>query len=433
MSLNYYNHFFTDVVSPNAFVTNEDTGDISTTYLQLTRVNGDVAPSVLCVSSSTLITALIWVKEETDNLPIGVTETNLFPQTGQAVKLDWRRKMRFTDTGTYTCKVTNRDGSTIVGIELLVRCKFFSINEILNYYNTYFTDPPIITSIFPTYPVVSAVEYKIYSVPEGYSGVVITCTAVGWPPPTLSWLSNFKQDLLQTKFSHDIDSEDFGYHSTSLQFIEGVNRVHAGDYICYVSGRDTNITESVVITLEVTSDEIPNEAWVRCPIKLATVFFQLQVLDTSECLNWELNKIEKIAEITRDVLIGGIISQCDECATFSDSVSISYGPLCSETLTDATVFRGEITTTDAITTSKAICGLTAWYQSRPLIRINDEFKLLDQDCALVVKSLLGSSSCTGNIVNLSQIITYGSSFAVVLIFVIALVLIVSVLATIRKK
>lgn len=267
----------------------------------------------------------------------------------------------------------------------------------------------------------------MYRVPVGYSGVVLTCTAVGWPPPTLSWLSNYKQNL-QTKFSHDIDSEDSGYPTSVLQFTGGVGRVHAGEYICYVT--DTNTTESVIVILEVTSDNIPKEPQAdTCPIKLVTIFFQLQVLDTA-CLSWEQNKTEAIAETSKEVLIGGIISQCDECEIFiGDSIIISHGPLCSET---STIFRGEITTSDPIITSKAVCALTAWYRSRPLIRINDEFKFLDQDCSLVISSLLSSSSCAGQI-HLTQIITYGSSIVVVLIFVIVLTLIFCILAAIRKR
>ena len=112
-------------MSPDAFVTNEDTGDISTTYLILRRVNGDVAPSIVCVSSSTLTTTVTWVKGETDDhLPMGIKETNLLPQSGQAVKLDWRRKIHFSDSGTYMCRVVNRDGSSVVGIELFVQCKY---------------------------------------------------------------------------------------------------------------------------------------------------------------------------------------------------------------------------------------------------------------------------------------------------------------------
>ena len=298
-----------------------------------------------------------------------------------------------------------------------------------------FTDPPTITSIFPHFPVVKTIRNKVYRVPEGYSGVVLTCTAVGWPPPILSWLSNFNnQDLglLQTKFSHDTDSDVSGYPSQSLQFIGGVARVHAGDYICYVTGHDSNTTESVLITLEVSRKGIPKERQAPCPVKLVTVYFQLQVLDT-ECLSWQQNRTEKTAEIAKEALIGGIISLCDGCETFiGDSIVISHGPLCSKALTGATVFRGEITTTDAIITSKALCALTVWYQSSPLIRINDEFKFLDLGCSLVVKSLLSSSSCTGQI-NFTQIIIYSSSSGVVFIFIIMFTVIVSVLAKIRRK
>lgn len=104
-------------------VVNEDTGELSNTFMQVTTENGDVAPSILCVSTS-LEATLTWTKAGAADLPAGITETNVLSQTRQVVKLDWMKKMHFTDSGRYMCTISKGDQSnTIIGINLLVQCK----------------------------------------------------------------------------------------------------------------------------------------------------------------------------------------------------------------------------------------------------------------------------------------------------------------------
>ena len=88
----------------------------------MTAENGDVAPSILCVTTS-LQATLIWTKEGVVGLPTGIMAT-LVPQTKQVWKLDWMKKMHFTDSGKYMCTISNSGrGVTIIGIDLLVQCK----------------------------------------------------------------------------------------------------------------------------------------------------------------------------------------------------------------------------------------------------------------------------------------------------------------------
>lgn len=226
--------------------------------------------------------------------------------------------------------------------------------------------------------------------------MVITCNAIGWPPPTLMWLSGSAQ-VIQPKFSHSSDLESSGYSSIQLEFPTGISGSDSGSYSCIVRGVGTQATQtdSATITLQVTSGKIPIDTTPQCLLDSFTVYFQLQVLGT--CEYEEQDAIEEVVIEIRDFLIGGIISQCTECVISDEAILISYGPLCSNSKSGATLFKGEISTADAGLTQSIFCGLTAWYQSIPLIRINNELKLVDQDCTLEVESLDSSKSCISNL------------------------------------
>ena len=223
--------------------------------------------------------------------------------------------------------------------------------------------------------------------------MVITCNAIGWPPPNLSWLSSSEQ---VTKFSHSFNLEGSGYSSLSLEFAGGTLPSDSGSYTCFVSGssRRAILSDSVTITLEVITGEITSNTILRCPLGSPTVFFQLQVLN-SNCEYEDPDPIEKVVGEISDVLIGGVISQCEECVISGNTLTVSRGPLCSVSKSRVTVFLGEISTTDAELTRNIFCGLRAWYESIPLIRINNELKLIDQDCTLQVESLDIIESCKG--------------------------------------
>lgn len=292
-----------------------------------------------------------------------------------------------------------------------------------------FIDSPTITSVYPKIPIVTPVTSAMatFTVPEKYTGVVITCNAIGWPPPTLAWLSDSEQ-VIQPKFSHSIDLEGSGYSSIALQFFMGTSRSDSGRYTCIVSGSGSDTqSDSVLITLEVTTGEIPSDTTLECLFDSTTVFFQLHVLD-SNCVYREQDAIEKVVDEISDVLIGGIISQCRECVISDDAIIVSHGPLCSDSESGATIFKGEISTNDAEITSSIFCGLTAWYQSMPLIRINNELKLVDQDCTLEVEllDLDSTESCTKDIITKEVVI----GVVVILPVVLVLIIIVSTLLVI---
>lgn len=105
-------------MSFDSFVINEDEHAISTDSLEVMAHTGDVAPSLLCVSSSPTA-AILWNKN--GGLPTGVAISNGYAITGHAIKLDWKKKIHFTDSGAYTCSITLTNGTVILlGIQLNV-------------------------------------------------------------------------------------------------------------------------------------------------------------------------------------------------------------------------------------------------------------------------------------------------------------------------
>ena len=102
-------------LSYDKFVINEDEREIAPDFLEVTSVTGSVAPSILCVTSSTRDIA-VWSKN--GGLPVGVTVSNGYALVGYAVKLNWRKKVHFTDSGTYTCRITSGESGTVTVLEI---------------------------------------------------------------------------------------------------------------------------------------------------------------------------------------------------------------------------------------------------------------------------------------------------------------------------
>ena len=290
-------------------------------------------------------------------------------------------------------------------------------------YIIHFTEPPTITSIFPNFPIVKPVALKVFDVPIGYRGIVFTCNAIGWPPPTLAWISLVRRSSRQvigTKFSHSSGFEDTGYASIDLSFSNGFSRADSGEYSCRASSVSVDNDETTIILRGV--DEVtPRDNSFRCPnVKSPTVFFQLQVPDVG-CLLWSENKLHRIIDEVSDVIIGGVISQCEDCTLSGDSIVVTYGSLCQNYSDGTIVFRGEITSINLITTLNIFCGVEAWYISMPLVRIDEELKLVDGECSLQVDSVssLDITSCSNSYASDSSL-AIGLSIVGVLIFLLAL-------------
>lgn len=118
MSRDYVHNIFLAVtLGPEVLIVNEDAQEISVTSLQVTADSGDVAPNLQCVSSNQT-TSLEWSKVE--GFPCGFTVSNGSALFGQAIKLDFEKRVHFTDSGTYVCTATTNETIQVLEIELTV-------------------------------------------------------------------------------------------------------------------------------------------------------------------------------------------------------------------------------------------------------------------------------------------------------------------------
>lgn len=298
----------------------------------------------------------------------------------------------------------------------------------------YFIESPTITSVFPNFPIVKSVSFQVFNVPNGFRGLLFSCNAIAWPPPTVSWFLNTNtKQVVQPKFSHSSSNEDSGYSSVDLSFFNGFSSTDSGEYTCRANSNSSNGDE-VTITLRGINEEVPGNPFACPDIRSKTVFFQLQVKD-SGCLTWSKDTTERAVDEVSDVFIGGVLSQCEDCTILGDSLIVTYGTLClnSSDGSQTIIFRGEITTENSKTTLAILCGLTAWYLSMPLIKINNELKVVNGECSLELESLssLDSISCSGSISTTVLVVAAGSVAGIVVPFLLAGCVIV-VLVVIRK-
>ena len=120
------------MASPSTLVLVDNTSDISDTYLELTTDNGDAGLSIVCFSKFNRSTSILtWTKVGVDEgFPVGITVFEGPSLIGQIIKLQWRRKMHFTDSGTYMCNVTSSIQNTSVRVDLLVKRKLYSMQTL---------------------------------------------------------------------------------------------------------------------------------------------------------------------------------------------------------------------------------------------------------------------------------------------------------------
>lgn len=224
--------------------------------------------------------------------------------------------------------------------------------------------------------------------------MIFTCNAIGWPPADAVWLSD--DNSAQPMNESGIDLEFSGYSSVELQFPGGTSVTDSGTYTCFVSSESTTVTHSVIINLKVLIGIVPRYSDPQCPVEPATVFFQLQVQHT-DCLNWTEDTREKVVIETGDSVVGGILSQCEECMITGDTIIAIRESQCSASPSSRGVmlFSGEITTIDATITSSILCGLQAWHKTVPLVLIDSELLPIAPDCRLKVKfeSVANPSFC----------------------------------------
>ena len=281
-------------------------------------------------------------------------------------------------------------------------------------------EPPVITSIFPSYPNVSG-NFADYSVPLDFSDVVLTCNVFGWPPPSVEWVT---MSLSPNMASQSVQS--LVYTSTTLRFPGGFLQENSAMYFCHV--RNKNVTmQSIPINLNHSMGPVAvNVTETSCEVTASSLSFQFRVL-TEDCSRWNGQTKDSILDEMLNVVGGGIRSQCHDCAV---DVSLE-GPHCSEFIEGASVFRGRIMYEDQSSTEATYCALFNWWGFRPIIRINTRFWPVDPTCFVRIQH--GDNvECLKSLS--SAVVVAGTSVGVVLVLMVVFgVIAVCCVIIVRRK
>ena len=214
-------------------------------------------------------------------------------------------------------------------------------------------------------------------VPLNTLSEVITCNAVGWPPPEVEWLSSSEEVV-------DVDSNSGAYVSKSLSFLIGFMPIDEGSYVCLLQTSLTNESESVLLLPAITGGP---EIRPCHNIESSTVSIHHRVL-TMDCLEWSESTKEEIASNFNHVLIGGILSQCPNCSSENGTdLRVTIEELtCSREKPGAALFRTTISDEDPSQTEAVFCALKNWWEFQPLVRVDDGLYVTDRDCVIYVNS-----------------------------------------------
>lgn len=89
-----------------------------------------------------------------------------------------------------------------------------------------------------------------------------------------------------------------------------------------------------------------------------------------------------------------MVAECPDCTVSPNDVVIAGGPVCSEQVAGAAVFRGMVTTDAASRTEDLFCALSRWQQNGPLVQVNRMFYHVDAGCSIQLESLSSTEECS---------------------------------------
>jgi hypothetical protein len=285
------------------------------------------------------------------------------------------------------------------------------------------TDSPTIISIIPTYPVTSSDTPSALNVPLGYKGTVVTCSALGWPTPTISWVSDVG-NLAGTRIVSDPLQNGSAFVSVSLSWRDKFRESDVGNYTCMVEASDSSVISSqkVIIMKVIQTTELPtSQAPHACPmINSSKVEFQMQVVLNVDCQMWtEEQKADIVSNFTRE-LMNIVSTACQNCMDTTEDIQVIDGPTCSKQVERAAIFRGTISTESLSRTRDIFCALNQWQQSgssigKDFYPVNWNFSIIEvmenaTTTGLVLTAAFSSSSFSPLIpVVLSSIYIVGAS------------------------
>ena len=238
-------------------------------------------------------------------------------------------------------------------------------------------EPPVVTSIFATPPVL-ATSRSSFSIPNSYTGNILTCSGLAWPPPQIQWIKARGMPTGETV----TNTEQVAFVSAKLG-ITLFGESDVGSYSCIVRSQDGSKMHMETVRLTLNLSPLSTDPSVlQCTTDSAEVTFQLRVLDVNCSKIIRSVGREVIASDTRNNLLTVVNTKCESCLDMVNTVSISVTPSCSQDVEGAIVFRGSVTTGSAESTESVFCALDTWIHTSPLMRVNSALHQVDSSCIL---------------------------------------------------
>ena len=168
--------------------------------------------------------------------------------------------------------------------------------------------------------------------------------------------------------------------SVSLSLPWEARPVAGGLVTCVAMG---TINVSHTFRLDTLPDHVaPGElSEPQCDIENNVTFLQLRVLEITDkvCSENETSLSFKIQ--VHELLLSVVESLCKECGLVERDVIKIEQISCDK---EGVVFSGHIAMATVALAQEAVCVLSKWWQTRPLVFLNDSFYELDPICSMLV-------------------------------------------------
>ena len=269
------------------------------------------------------------------------------------------------------------------------------------------TDPPVLTSLAPTYPVYAAFS-DILFVPEGYVGTLVTCAGSGLPPWRIEWNSN-GLPLDNQKYSYVVEQVDRIHFSARLVLHLEFTVADNENFSCVL--RIDEFSQPVIWTVALRARLGSVSPSIACAVNYGARYFMIRILNAPNCESWDEEQRIRIATDFELALRSAIGSVCTDCTLTNSTISITSLPVCSIARANAVAFWGSIVSHDFNERKRIMCAIYSWQRSTAEIRLHEDmpFSRVDDSCPIE----LSSSTSSGCEVSSGYILLIFQSTAVV--------------------
>ena len=196
--------------------------------------------SVVCTATGYPVPDIIWLNNDESVVDENRIKTDSVMVTGvnNLYNVSVSMTVGRNDAGVYICIANNSIGNDTRTINITVHCKELYFCNILFRF----------LFLFIAFPVITTPETKqMYNITDGDS---ITCTATGYPVPSIVWLNNDGSIYDENRLiPASVTTTDIGnIPSVSVSMI--IRRSDGGIYTCLANNSVGNDTSTVHITVQ---------------------------------------------------------------------------------------------------------------------------------------------------------------------------------------